>query len=171
MDLFIVRHADAGDSAEWPGPDSERPLSLLGHRQARALGQALHRQGVRLGAVVSSPFVRARETAEDLLAAWGDTFAPSFSDLLASGMMRKRKLSQFLAGLGLSSLAIVGHDPDLPAYLGWLLGTDPDHVPLAKGGTAYLHFDEEPAKGDGELIWMITPDWYLPAESDRPTAV
>ena len=166
MDLYIIRHADAGNPAEWSGPDSERPLSDLGHRQARALGQALHWQGVTLGAVISSPLVRAHQTAEDVLAAWGAGAALQFSDYLASGMMRRKKLSQFLAELGHSSLAIVGHDPDLPEYLGWLLGTDPEQAHLAKGGAVLVRFEDGPAKKEGELVWMVTPDWYVAAEGD-----
>jgi phosphohistidine phosphatase len=164
MDLYVIRHADAGNPAEWHGPDPERPLSDLGRRQARALGAALRAQGISLGAVVSSPYLRARETAEGLVSDDGPTL--SFSELLASGMMRRRKLSRFLAGLGLASLAIVGHDPDLPEYLGWILAVDPDKVRLAKGGAALVRFDKEPAKGDGELVWSVTPDWYTHAEAN-----
>jgi phosphohistidine phosphatase len=167
MDLYIIRHADAGNPAEWPGPDSERPLSSLGHRQAQALGQALHSQGVTLGAVVSSPLVRARQTGEDVLAAWGAGTALQFSDFLASGMMRRKKLSKFLAGLGHSSLAIVGHDPDLPEYLGFHIGTDPEQAHLVKGGAVLVRFDDEPAKKEGELVWMVTPEWFMPAKGDE----
>lgn len=161
MDLYIIRHADAGDRDQWPGNDADRPLSESGHRQARALGEALRQRGVTLGAVVASPLVRTRETAEDVLVAWPGSPGPVFCDLLAPTELRRRKLSKFLAGLGHNALAIVGHDPDLPAYLGWLLGTDPDQVVLAKGGAALVTFEDWPGKRDGTLVWMVTPDWFL----------
>jgi phosphohistidine phosphatase len=161
MDLYIIRHADAGDRLQWVGSDDERPLSELGHQQARALGGALKRHGVSFGAVVSSPLVRTRETAEGVLAAWPGSPGPVFCDLLAPGASRRRKLSKFLMGLGQSTLAIVGHDPDLPDYLGWLLGTDPDQVHLEKGGAALVRFEDWPAKRDGALAWMVTPEWFM----------
>jgi phosphohistidine phosphatase len=161
MNLFIIRHADAGDSHQWAGDDSERPFSLLGLQQARALGSALHDRGIELQATVSSPLVRTRQTAEEVLKAWSPPCPLSFSDLLAPGELRKRKLAKQLAQLGLVSIAIVGHDPDLPAFLGWLLGVDPEHVPLKKGGAAAVSFEEEPGKGDGNLDWLIAPEWYM----------
>lgn len=162
MDLYIIRHADAGDPVQWPGDDDERPLSELGHKQARALGEALKQRGISLEAVVSSPLVRTRETAEDVLAAWNGTPGVQFCDLLAPGELRRRKLSKHLAELGVNSLAVVGHDPDLPEYLGWLLGTDPDQVHLEKGGVAQVRFEDWPGKRDGSLAWMLTPQWYMP---------
>src|SRR5437016_2083194 len=135
MHLYIVRHADAGDRKQWNGDDAERPLSELGDRQARALGQSLRQRGVNLEAVVASPLIRTRQTAEDMLGAWpGGTV--QFSDLLAPGALRRRKLAKFLTQLGVGSVAIVGHDPDLPLFLGWLLGTDLEQVHLEKGGVA-----------------------------------
>ena len=161
MLLFILRHTDAGDPREWSGDDALRPLSPLGLSQAQALGEALKHQGVTLQAVVSSPLVRTRQTAEELLKAWTPPCQISFSEWLAPGEMRPRKLTEHLAELGVDSLAIVGHDPDLPEYLGWLLGVDPDHVYLKKGGAAAVSFEDEPGKGDGTLDWLVAPDWYL----------
>ena len=170
MDLYVIRHADAGDRAVWTGDDAERPLSPLGHEQARALGEAFRQRGISIGKVVSSPLVRTRETAEDVLRAWPGGDGPQYCDLLAPGALRRRKLSKYLAGLGGPALAIVGHDPDLPAYLGWLLGTDPEQVHLEKGGAALVRFEDEPGKGDGTLAWMITPEWYMPAAPQEPKA-
>ncbi|MDB5310579.1 MAG: phosphohistidine phosphatase [Gemmataceae bacterium] len=171
MDLYVIRHADAGNPKEWKGDDADRPLSLLGHQQARALGEAFRQRGISVGAVISSPLVRTRETAEELLRAWPGVAGPEFCDLLAPGALRRRKLSRFLAGMGGQSLAIVGHDPDLPAYLGWLLGTDPEQVHLEKAGAALVRFEDVPGKGEGTLAWMVTPEWYMPPAPPEPTAV
>jgi phosphohistidine phosphatase len=161
MNLYVIRHADAGDPRQWSGDDAERPLSDLGTRQAKALGEMLKKLGAAEPTFVSSPLVRTRQTAEGVLAGFGGTAEIHFSDLLAPGELRRRKLSKHLAELGADPLAIVGHDPDLPAYLGWLLGVDPEHVHLEKGGVGFVHFEEAPGKGDGSLAWLITPEWYL----------
>lgn len=172
MDLYLIRHADAGDRSAWSGDDADRPLSPLGHRQARTLGELFRRREIAVGAVVSSPLARTWQTAADFReAAIPDGKEPELCDLLAPGALRRKKLSKFLVGVGVQSLAVVGHDPDLPAYLAWLLGTDPEQVHMEKGGVALVHFEDEPGKGEGVLTWMVTPDWYMPAEVPEPTAV
>jgi phosphohistidine phosphatase len=160
MNLYIIRHADAGNPEKWRGDDADRPLSDLGHRQARALGEAFRHQSLTVDAVLASPLVRTRETAEGFLEAWGGVPAPQFSDLLAQGALKRRKLSKQIAGLGVENVAIIGHDPDLPEFLGWLLGAESEAVPLAKGGAA-LVVCKSPGKGGGQLGWVITPEWYL----------
>jgi len=85
MDLYVIRHADAGNREEWPGDDADRPLSPLGHRQARALGEAFRDRGMAVDAVVSSPLVRTRQTAESFLGAFANPPEIQYSDLLAPG--------------------------------------------------------------------------------------
>lgn len=167
MNLYIVRHADAGDRKAWEGDDADRPLSALGHRQARALGRAFRDRGLTVSAVVSSPLVRARQTAEGFLDGWPGVPATQYTDLLAPGELRRRKLTRQLAGLGVGSVVLVGHDPELSEYLGWLTGADGENVPLEKGGAALVRFEDEPAKGEGQLAWVVTPAWYL---TDPPEA-
>jgi phosphohistidine phosphatase len=170
MKLYIIRHADAGDRSKWDGDDAERPLSPLGRRQSRALGEAFHMRGIAVDAVVSSPLVRTRETAEGFVAGITNPPAIQYSDLLAPAELRKRKLTKQLANLGVESAVIVGHDPDLSAYLGWLVGCDAENVPLEKGAAALVVFEDEPGKGDGTLSWVVTPEWFL-TEQPEPTAV
>lgn len=160
MNLHVIRHADAGDAMNWSGDDSDRPLTDLGRRQARSLGETFRRLGVSLDAVVSSPYVRTRETAELLLEGLGAPSEVKFSGLLASGAMRRNQLAQELASLGASSLAIVGHEPDLPNFLGWLLDVEPRKVFLKKGGAAHIQC-RLPEKGTATLTWLITPAWYM----------
>jgi phosphohistidine phosphatase len=167
MNLYIIRHADAGNRDEWRGDDADRPLSDLGHRQARALGEAFQQRKLTVGAVVSSPLVRTRETAAEFLGGLESDLSAQFSDLLAPAALKPRKLSKHIAGLGVASVAVVGHDPDLPEYLGWLLGADPETFPLAKAGAALVTFDGDPKKGDGHLAWMITPDWFMTGSGDK----
>jgi phosphohistidine phosphatase len=162
MNLYLIRHADAGNRDEWEGDDAERPLSELGRQQARALGEAFHRLGLRVGAVVTSPLVRAEQTAAEFHAGAGpEGREPEACDLLAQGVGKKRKLAKFLAGIEVENLVIVGHDPDLSAFLAWLVGSDPENVSLEKGGVALVRFDDEIEKGRGQLAWVVTPDWFM----------
>lgn len=64
MKLYLVRHTHAGSRSSWDGPDTERPLTTKGHRQAAAIGQEL--AGVGVTALVSSPYRRCIQTLEPL---------------------------------------------------------------------------------------------------------
>jgi phosphohistidine phosphatase len=161
MDLYLIRHADAGDRKQWEGDDAERPLTELGRNQSRALGAALRTRGVAVGAILTSPLTRTVQTAGEFRETLGSGPEPAACDLLAPDALRRRKLTKLISGLGISSVALVGHDPDLPTYLGWLLGIDLAHVKLEKGGVAKVSFEDEPARGDGALAWMLTPLWFM----------
>jgi phosphohistidine phosphatase len=101
MQLVIVRHAEAA-----PGdPDALRPLTAAGREQARALGRRLREQGLSPDAVVSSPLLRARETAAAL--ALGDI---GVDERLAPGATPD-DVRDAAAGRG-KTVVVVGHQPD-----------------------------------------------------------
>ena len=101
MRLVIVRHAEAA-----PGePDELRPLTSAGREQARTLGRRLREQGIDLAAVVSSPLLRARETAAAL--GLGD---PDVDERLAPGAT-PADIRDAAARRG-ETVVVVGHQPD-----------------------------------------------------------
>ena len=81
--LFLVRHADAGDPSEWIGPESQRPLSEKGIRQASRLAAVLLDSKLHIDAIRTSPARRCAETAA-IIAAALDVDA-AVDDQLASG--------------------------------------------------------------------------------------
>lgn len=104
MRLFLVRHADAE-----PGePDDLRKLSGHGREQAREVGERLAADGVRPDIVLSSPLLRARETAEAIARATGAAAEPD--DRLAPGATAEDVRSS-VAGRG-ETVVVVGHQPD-----------------------------------------------------------
>ena len=131
MHLYVIRHADAGNRDEWEGDDADRPLSELGRQQARALGESFRRRGIAVDALVTSPLARAWQTASEFRGGAGlDGQEPRQCDLLEPEGGKKRKLAKYLSGLGAENVAIFGHDPDLPAFVAWLLGCGPERVHL-----------------------------------------
>jgi phosphohistidine phosphatase SixA len=113
--IHLVRHAHAGDPARWDGPDAARPLSRKGRRQATRLGALLATADIRPERIVSSPKVRARETAELLGAALGVT--PTLDDRLAEDCDLD-ELKAVVADAATADVMIVGHDPYLSELLG-----------------------------------------------------
>jgi phosphohistidine phosphatase len=101
MRLLIVRHAEAA-----PGkPDELRGLTSEGRKQARALGRRLRSEGLRPDAVVSSPLLRAQETAAAL-----GLGKPAIDERLAPGASPE-DVRDAAAGRG-ETVLVVGHQPD-----------------------------------------------------------
>ena len=101
MRLYIVRHAEAAPGS----PDELRALTPHGHEQARELGRRLRDEGVRPDAILTSPLLRARETAKDL--GFGDSEA---DERLAPGAAVE-DVRASVAGRG-ETVVVVGHQPD-----------------------------------------------------------
>jgi phosphohistidine phosphatase len=102
--IYLVRHAEAA-----PGePDELRALTPDGRRAARDLGDRLANEGVRPDAVISSPLLRARETAAEIGRALG--VEPEADDRLGSGATADG-LRELVEGRG-EMVVAVGHQPD-----------------------------------------------------------
>ena len=134
--IWLLRHGDA----EQGSPDSERPLSEKGREQARATGTALRAIGVELDACLTSPKVRAAETAR--LACEPLGVEPQLEPKLAGGPFDAEALA---AGLG-DDVLLVGHDPDFSMAVHSLTGAQ---VRMKKGGLAGIE--------KGELIVLLRP--------------
>ena len=120
--LWLLRHGEAEEGS----PDSERPLTEKGKRQARDAGIALAKIGVKLDACLTSPKVRAYETARLACEALG--VEPKHEPKLAGGPFDAEQLA---AGLG--EVLLVGHDPDFSMAVHAMTGAQ---VRLKKGGLA-----------------------------------
>jgi phosphohistidine phosphatase len=160
VELYLIRHADALPLGEQGvTDDAERPLSTKGAKQAAEVAAGLQRRGVKLDLLLTSPLVRARQTAEALTRQG----APLVTELqtceeLAPGTKRK-KLARALLATAKDVVGLVGHQPDLGEFAGWLLGDSKAQVEFAKAGVAYIRCKEMPRKGGGALLWLVTPEW------------
>jgi phosphohistidine phosphatase len=159
MDLYLIRHAEAVDRKEFAGADDERPLTEAGRAQAKALGVGLQSHQIRLDLLLTSPVPRAQQTAQGILEPWAVPVPElRVCEELAPGSRRK-KLARYLRGLGVESVGLVGHMPDLGDFTGWLLGNKGIQIDLAKAGVVHVRCAQLPDKGAGALLWMITPEW------------
>jgi phosphohistidine phosphatase len=154
LQLFLLRHADAGDPEAWSGPDAERPLSPKGEAQAERLATFLHGVRFSVDAVVSSPKIRARRTAE--IVADGIGADVRVDDRLGSGVGAST-VDGILRDAGAPRRAmIVGHDPDFSDLLGALAGSA--GLTMKKGALARVDVRGRVADGRGTLRWLIPPD-------------
>ena len=147
--LWLLRHADAADGE----PDDARPLTEKGVRHAQAAGLALAQMGVRLDACLTSPKLRALQTAE--LACEPLGVPVTIEPALAGGPFEAEEL---LAGL--TDAMLVGHDPSMSLALHDLTGA---HSRMSKGGLAGIN--------KGELIVLLRPkELTLMAGTREPVA-
>jgi phosphohistidine phosphatase len=121
--VYLVRHAKAEDGE----PDTERRLSVEGRKQARDLAERLRREGVRPDAVLTSPLVRARQTAEEIARAVG--IEAEADGRLAPGATAD-DLRAAVAGRGATVIA-VGHQPDCGRIAAELTGGPEPPFPAA----------------------------------------
>ena len=157
MELYLLRHAHAGDPAAWDGPDAARPLSEKGERQSVRLGRYLSSIGFAPDAVITSPKVRAARTAE-LVAL--QLAAPVGIDDRLGGELTLESLEALLHDAGDPAKAVlVGHDPDFSELVAVLVGAL--RIPMRKGALARIDADLPLRPAGGILRWLVPPDLVL----------
>jgi phosphohistidine phosphatase len=133
--LWILRHAEAADGI----PDDERPLTERGIRQAEAAGRALQTVGASLDVCLSSPKLRALQTAQLACAPLG---VEVIIDRRLAG--EPFDVNELIAGQG--DVLLVGHDPSFTLLLHDLTGAQ---ARMKKGGLAGI--------SKGELVVLLRP--------------
>jgi phosphohistidine phosphatase len=159
VELYLLRHAHAGDPLRWRGADEQRPLSAKGERQAERLARFL--KGVRLtpDVILTSPKLRAVQTAEPVAAALG---MDARIDERLAWPLGLDQLEAVLDGAGDPTRPIlVGHDPDFSSLVALLCGAP--SVPMRKGALARIDASRPLRPGGGILRWLVPPDLLEPA--------
>jgi phosphohistidine phosphatase len=154
--LYLVRHARAAERGpEWPD-DRERPLTPDGIRRMERAARGLSRRDVRFDLILTSPLVRALETARIL--ARHSSGLPRILEVAwlepgASAPAVARRLRPYTRS---RDIALVGHEPDLGHLAAWLVGaTKP--IPFRKGAVACFGTSTWPPRPP------VTLQWFLPA--------
>lgn len=163
MDLLIIRHAAAEDRdafAATGAPDEDRPLTNRGRRRMRSAARGLATLVPRIDLLATSPWLRARETAEIISRAYRPrTSAPVVTDRLVPGTDHDA-LRRWLADeSGPRVVALVGHEPHLSHFMGWLLtgSASRELTSFKKGAVAHLWVDPTIPPGSATLTWFLTP--------------
>jgi phosphohistidine phosphatase len=161
MRLYFLRHGQAGDKDTWPGDDFQRTLTAEGRAEMEAAAKGLRALGLAPSAVLSSPLVRARQTAEIAARALGmavteaSSLAPGCDlDGLAEALRPYRSADEAL---------VVGHEPDFSTLIGLLIAKHGAMamIEMKKGACCRVDLS---GKGDGAntlagrgtLAWLLT---------------
>ncbi len=162
IQLHLLRHAHAGDPLKWNASDDLRPLSERGRRQAERLGLFLAEAGFGPDAILSSPKLRALDTARLVAAPLG--LSVRIADALAGALDIDVLEALLESSGGPVRPLLVGHDPDLSILAAELVGL-PD-LPLRKGSLVRIDVERPFTPGTGVLRWLVPPD--LLGAHDRP---
>ena len=159
MNLYIIRHAIAVDEATSDYEhDSERPLTDKGRKKMRQISKALRNLGVEFDLILSSPYVRAKETAEilaDVLKVKKDV---QFSENLVPSGDPGLLIAEMNEKYSVGSIALVGHEPFLSALIGLLVAENPNvDITLKKGGVCSLSADDLHHTRKATMDWLLTP--------------
>jgi phosphohistidine phosphatase len=157
--LYLMRHGIAVERGTGGIPDdAKRPLTPDGKKRVREIAEGLLRIGLELDWIVTSPLVRAVETAELVSEALGRNVPMDFCDAMKPGGSAET-LVKFLAQHATRRRVMcVGHEPDLGELAARLLGAGRSaNLGFKKGGCCLIRFAAFPPKQPGELVWWMTP--------------
>jgi phosphohistidine phosphatase len=158
MELYLLRHAHAGDPGAWDGPDDRRPLSEKGPHPPDRLRRYLAAIGFEADAIITTPNVRAAQTAKLVAELLG---LPVAEDERLGGGVSIGTIEAILSDAGDPIRAVVvGHDPDFTELVALLCGAA--RVPMKKGALARIDVSRPLEPGAGTLRWLVPPDLLRP---------
>jgi len=156
MRIYFLRHAKSQSRATWFEDDGLRPLTEEGVRLMGRQAVYLRKMGPTPEFIVTSPLVRAQQTAAIVAQEFGSDSVLVEDGRLAPGFNRERLVEIIDAYAGAESLMIVGHEPDFSATVTQVIGGG--RVQFKKGGLARVDIVER--VGDlvyGVLVSLLTP--------------
>jgi phosphohistidine phosphatase len=161
MDIYILRHAIA-EQRGTPGfeRDSDRPLTAKGERKMRKIAEGMHAMELAFDLILSSPILRAKQTAEIVAKVFNAGSILEFSDALAVGSEPAQVISELKKWRHpLRSVLLVGHEPYLSTLISTLISGDGDlSITMKKGGLCKLTIDSLEDGRHATLEWLLAPN-------------
>jgi phosphohistidine phosphatase len=159
MEIYFLRHGDAGAAEGWKGSDTERPLSKEGFARMEKEAVAIARLRPALDVILTSPLVRAQQTAEIVAKKLGPARAPVLDERLAPGFGAaelRQILEERRAARG---VMVVGHEPDFSRVISVCIGGGA--VECRKGSLVRVDMEDR-ASLAGVLVWLLPPRVLVP---------
>jgi phosphohistidine phosphatase len=154
MVCYFVRHGAAADATEWTGSDGNRPLTGKGRKQMARVGRRLAKLGLEVNTILTSPLLRAKQTAE-LIAEALELEGNLLEDARLEGGFNSAGLAGILRDhQDCAAIMLVGHEPSLSEILGRVLGGAT--VNFKKGAVACVELRDSNSLS-GELLWLAPP--------------
>jgi phosphohistidine phosphatase len=159
MNLYLLRHGIASDlGAGGNCEDAARELTEEGKHRLREIADGMERFGLEFDLIVSSPYARARQTAE-LIRKTYKKVPLQFCEALIPGGSSKQVV-EFLHKLdpATENILLVGHEPSLSEFLSLLIsGETSAAIQMKKGGLCKIQIERLRHGRCGMLDWLLTP--------------
>ena len=158
MDLFVLRHGEAGKTMSPSMKEFERPLTEPGRKEIEAIAESLKDWELDFDKILTSPLRRAEQTATIITKNLKiQDHMENCNELKPEGSRLElyKRLSKMDQQ---SSVLVVGHEPYLSIMIGDIIsGNASSHIDLKKGGMARIRIDTFSPRVSGELRWLLTP--------------
>ncbi len=161
--VYLIRHGIAAERGTYTR-DEDRPLIPSGIERTKRVAQRLNAIGIHCSLALSSPLVRAHQTAEILYQAGVAGQVKTFEPLSPGGDLQLwlHWLERWQIQPDKPSLALVGHEPDLTTWAQQLVGAVGSEWQLKKAGVIGLQLPAAPeAVGHSTLFWLAPPRLLL----------
>lgn len=164
MELYLIRHGIAADKADYDN-DEERPLTEEGRKKTKNVAQQIRERKLHFDLILTSPLVRAGETAKILQDMGLCSQIEEFAHLAPDGNIQEwvSWLQQRRQTTNDQSIALVGHQPDLGNWAELLIwGKAQEKLVLKKAGIIGLNLPEtETPLNQSQLFLLTSPKWLL----------
>jgi phosphohistidine phosphatase len=158
MILYILRHGIAEDRVKGR-PDTERALTDEGRARTLRVAKGLRNLGIRYDALLTSPLIRAVQTAAIVSEVFEDRAVPEKLDALSVGVAPANSVAALKPFLRMDEVIVVGHEPGLSELAATLLTGSVRGLSfvLKKAGCIALEIGSFGSRGSAQLLWMMTP--------------
>lgn len=156
MELYILRHAIAMEREDWHESDDARPLTSEGIVKMKQNAIGMVKLVAKPNLIITSPLVRARQTAQIAAKAYGIKGVIEESDALTPESSSAETIALLKKYAHHTRVMIVGHEPHLGAFLAHLIHSA-QPLPLKKGGLALINIDFSNHQLPTHLEWLLTP--------------
>ena len=156
MELYLIRHGVAAERGDAYPDDTQRPLTREGVAKVRKEGAGFTAFGIRFDLILTSPLVRARQTAEAFADALPEAMPVKVVSSLSPGAAFAAVREDLARHSGATRIALVGHEPDMGRLAARLIGARAP-IPFKKGAICRIDVEAVPPAGPGILRWFVTP--------------
>jgi phosphohistidine phosphatase len=155
-ELYLMRHGIAEERGDaWPD-DSKRPLTAEGTSRLRKSARGLVRLGVAFDVILTSPLVRARQTADVVASVYDPRPHVVIAESLVPGGAYHALLTELEKQARRTRIALVGHEPGIGELAARLAGSR-HALEFKKGALCRIDVEVLPPAGPGTLRWLLTP--------------
>lgn len=156
LELYLIRHGVAAQRGEEYPDDSKRPLTSDGIARLRKEAKGLDALNVTFDVILSSPLVRARQTADVFADVMKGKPPVQTMEALTPAESPAAVIQELGRHMRKTSIALVGHEPNMGELAAHLIGSKVA-VPFKKGGICRIDFSVFPPKGKGQIVWFLPP--------------